>query len=456
MKLFILIAYGIALLLTGVYSSLKIKTPGDYFVAGKRTGILQVSGSLLATILGGSAILGTINLTRSQSWAAAWYILAASFGLFILTFIVKKVNRLGKFTLPGLIGQFYGEQARKTASVIIPVAWLGIIAAQIIASAQILASFFSLNYTAGVLISGIIFIIYTFIGGQISILKTDFIQSVIILAGVTCTFFILKSDPAPNPIPLRTAFPFNPHFSPIDLLILVLTFSSTFVVGPDIYSRVFCARNERISQISVIITALILIPFAFLLVYIGIRSFELDPGKEGTSALVNVILAYLPDWAVGLMVAALLSAVLSSADTTLLTASIILSELFQKDIDNHRSFIQTKYFIILTGIASMLTALHISSIIASLLLALSFYSGAFIIPMIAALFNIPYCKKYSLWAMIAGGVVSLSGKIATGFFGFGYGNWVIIAGFAINAAILFLPLGYSSIRIPKNVSVRQN
>lgn len=439
MELIILIIYGATMLVIGVYSAFRIKSPGDYFIGGKRNGVLQITGSLLATILGGSAILGTINLTEKQSWAAAWYILSAAFGLLVLLPVVKKVSRLGKFTLPGLIGRFYGEQARKTASVIIPLAWLGIVAAQIIAAAQILASFFSIDYTVGVLLSGTVFIVYTLIGGQISILKTDFIQSIIILAGITVTFFILNKSPELNPEPVQTSFPFNPRFSPVDLLILGLTYSSTFVVGPDIYSRVFCARDERTSIISVLITALILIPFAFLLAYIGVCSFGTASHPEGTSALVNIIVAYLPPWAVGLMVAALLSAVLSSADTTLLTASMILSELLHKDIDNRRSFIQTKYFIVSIGIVSMLFALKTSSIIASLLLALSFYSGAFIVPMVAALFNLPFSKKYSLWAIALGGIIALSGKISMEFFDFRYGNWIIIAGFITNAAILFLP-----------------
>ncbi len=439
MQLAILILYGVLLLAIGIYSASRIKKPADYFVAGKQTGTLQVTGSLLATILGGSAILGTINLTAKQSWAAAWYILAASLGLLLLLPIVRKVSRKGKFTLPQLIGQYYGEQARKTASVIIPLAWLGIVAAQIIAAAQILSSFFKLPYLDGVLISGLVFIAYTLIGGQISILKTDFIQSIIILAGVCCTFFILRADPAIAPTNVTATFPFNEQFSAIDLLILILTFSSTFVVGPDIYSRVFCARNERTAQTSVLITALILIPFAFLIAYIGICSYQLNPDQNGSSALVNIILLHLPEWAAGLMVAALLSAVLSSADTTLLTASIILSELFQPDIDNPRSFRQTKLFIIVIGLISMFIAMQVGSIIASLLLALSFYSGAFIVPMIAALFNIPFSKKYSLWAMILGGLAALGGKISMSFFQFEYGNWVIIAGFALNALILFLP-----------------
>ena len=145
MKSIILIVYALALFLIGIYSFLKVKTPSDYFLAGKKPRIWQISGSLLATILGGSAILGTIGLAEVQSWASAWYILAASLGLFGLLPIVKKVYSKGKFTLPELIGQYYGESARKVTSLIIPVAWLGVVAAQIIAGAQILVSFFDLD-----------------------------------------------------------------------------------------------------------------------------------------------------------------------------------------------------------------------------------------------------------------------------------------------------------------------
>nr|MBD3623061.1 hypothetical protein [Sunxiuqinia sp.] len=116
MKVTILVIYFILIVGLGIYSWLKIKEPSDYFVAGKRSGFWQISGSLLATVLGGSAILGTVNLTKDQSWAAAWYLLAASFGLWLLVPLVGKVNRLGKYTRTNLLGQFYGETAGTAAS----------------------------------------------------------------------------------------------------------------------------------------------------------------------------------------------------------------------------------------------------------------------------------------------------------------------------------------------------
>lgn len=441
MKITILVLYGIVLLIIGIFSALKIKQPVDYFIAGKRNGVLQISGSLLASILGGSAILGSVNLAISQSWAAAWYLLSASIGLWLLLPLVGKVSKLGKFTLTDMLGRFYGPTARKMASVIIPLAWTGIVAAQIIAAAKILFSLFALPYADGVIISSVVFIGYTLVGGQISILKTDFFQAIIILVGIVCAAIFLTLVHGPHTSPLRESFPFNPNFGPTDLLILFLTFSSTFVVGPDIYSRVFCARDEKTARRSIIVVAAILIPFAFTMTYLGVFAVENLSSEQLTHSvvLIDLIAQYLPEWVLGLMAAALLSAVLSSADTTLLTASMMLSELVQEDIDNRRSLRITKLFIILVGLASMLIALQITSIIGTLLLALSFYSGAFIVPIIAALANFKVNKKLSIAAMLSGGFIALGGKILASSDGFFWANWLIVAAFAINFSLLLIP-----------------
>ena len=441
MKITILALYGIVLLLIGIISALKIKSPVDYFIAGKRNGMLQISGSLLASILGGSAILGSVNLSIHQTWAAAWYLLAASAGLWLLLPLAGRVSRLGKFTLTDMIGRFYGQTARRSASVIIPLAWTGIVAAQIIAAAKILFSLFALPYESGVLLSSVVFIGYTLIGGQVSILKTDFLQAIIILTGISCSAVFLWKLPGAHASPVSGSFPFNCHFGATDLLILFLTFSSTFIVGPDIYSRVFCAKDERTARRSIMLVAAILIPFAFVMTYLGVFAVE-NLSTEQLShsvVLIDLIAQYLPEWMLGLMAAALLSAVLSSADTTLLTASMMLSELFHEDIDNRKSLNTTRLFIVLTGIASTLIAIQITSIIGTLLLALSFYSGAFIVPIIAALCNLKVNKRLSIVAMLSGGLVALGGKILVSVYAFSPGNWLVVAAFVINFLILMIP-----------------
>jgi len=426
--------YFLLALSVGLYSFFRIKNSSDYYIAGKKAGLMMVSGSLLATILGGSAILGTIELSQKTGWPAIWFLFCASLGLFALAPIARYVSRYGKYTLPELLGYFYGKKARITASVIIPVAWLGIIAAQIIAAAKILSGLEITNYSWSAIIAGSIFILYTLLGGQVSILKTDLMQSLLILAGLAALAIFTVSSEFNYVKPSFSADDlFNESFGWLDLLILIMTYSVTFVVGPDIYSRIFCARNEKIATRSIIIVAVALIPVSGILVFLGIFS-----GYSGETEIVRFASGILPGWFYGLFLAALLSAVMSSADTTLLTSSLILSELINQNLEGSRSLAITRVLIVTLGILSILISLFVTSILQSLLLALTFFSGAFVLPMLAGLLNIPVVRKQLMIAIVSGGFIALAGKIINLQ---GYpiaGNMIIIMSFFVNSGLMFI------------------
>lgn len=426
--------YFLLALSVGLYSFFRIKNSSDYYIAGKKAGLMMVSGSLLATILGGSAILGTIELSQKTGWPAIWFLFCASLGLFALAPIARYVSRYGKYTLPELLGYFYGKKARITASVIIPVAWLGIIAAQIIAAAKILSGLEITNYSWSAIIAGSIFILYTLLGGQVSILKTDLMQSLLILAGLAALAIFTVSSEFNYVKPSFSADDlFNESFGWLDLLILIMTYSVTFVVGPDIYSRIFCARNEKIATRSIIIVAVALIPVSVILVFLGIFS-----GYSGETEIVRFASGILPGWFYGLFLAALLSAVMSSADTTLLTSSLILSELINQNLEGSRSLAITRVLIVTLGILSILISLFVTSILQSLLLALTFFSGAFVLPMLAGLLNIPVVRKQVMIAIVSGGFIALAGKIINLQ---GYpiaGNMIIIMSFFVNSGLMFI------------------
>lgn len=432
----IIIIYFILILLIGVYSAFKIKSPSDYYVAGKNAGWLPVSGSLLATILGGSAILGTIELSQQTGWPALWFLFCAALGLFVLTPLAKYVRRYGKYTLPELLGHFFGKRAETISAVIIPVAWLGIVAAQIIAAAKIIAGLDVISYNQAAIISGAVFILYTLIGGQMSILKTDTLQSVLIVFGLSAlTFVSLQKNGAGTFETLHFSSLFNASFSVLDLIILMLTYSVTFVVGPDIYSRVFCAKNEKTATRSILTVAFILLPISFLLTYLGIYS-----GESGEKEILAFAHTLLPGWFYGLFLAALLSAVMSSADTTLLTSSLILSELISGNPDKRSSLKLTRILIVVLGGLSIVVALFVTSILQSLLLALTFFSGAFVAPMLAGLLKLKVVKPQLTAAILAGGFVALTGKIINVWGDPLIGNIVIITAFIVNGILLFIPL----------------
>jgi SSS family solute:Na+ symporter len=272
------------------------------------------------------------------------------------------------------------------------------------------------------------------------VIKTDVLQALIIVFGILAiACYLFFQTPALPQDMTSLHFPFNKGFEPMDLLVLLLTYSTTFLVGPDIYTRLFCATNEKVARRSVLLTALVLIPFAFLITYLGVFAGHQFPDfdfKKGSS-LISVLNYLLPEWGIGLLVAAILSAVMSSASTTLLTSSVIVANTFQKDLDSPVSLRQTKWILVGIGLLSILLAFKVTSIVQSLLIALTFFSGAFILPVLAGLLGFRNNRVQSNLAMVLGGLVALGGKILALSGGNKSGNLLILAGFLLNGLILF-------------------
>ena len=436
--IYIFLGIYITVLITiSVKSSFKVKTHSDFFIAKKKGNFFTITGSLLATILGGSAIIGAVEEGSRFGWAISWYMVCASIGLFALLPLTSKVNQLGKFTLPDLLENLYNRRARNIASYIIPIAWLGIVAAQIIAAAKILQSFTPLSYETGAIIAGLVFITYTIVGGQVSVLKTDLFQAILILVGlITIGYFTYTKRCNELSSISALKFPFNENFKPIDLLILLITYSTTFTAGPDIYSRIFCTNDKKIARNAVLTTALILLPVAFSIGLVGVFGSSCLSSPSAGSIFVQVSNSVLPEWAVALIVVSLLSVILSSADTTILSASIILTGLIEKGKFGVKTVTTTRWIILLVGIISIIISLNFTSIIGILLIALTVYSGAFIVPILFGLIGITNKSDSAVYAIVTGGIIALLGKVIYYSYNPQVGNLIIIFSFAANAAIL--------------------
>lgn len=79
-----LIIYLIVLVLIAIRSARKVKDIPDFFVARKGASARMVAGSLVATILGGSAVIGAIDSGMKLGGAASWFMLTGALGLFAL------------------------------------------------------------------------------------------------------------------------------------------------------------------------------------------------------------------------------------------------------------------------------------------------------------------------------------------------------------------------------------
>ena len=140
LELIIIVVYFLVMIAIGMVSRRETKGTDDFLVAGRKGSSLFVTGSLLATIVGGSATIGMAGLGFTQGLTGAWWLLVGSIGLVILgLFLAEKVRKLALYTLPELVGKQYDSRMALATSLLIVIAWIGIVAGQIIAAGKILS-----------------------------------------------------------------------------------------------------------------------------------------------------------------------------------------------------------------------------------------------------------------------------------------------------------------------------
>ena len=437
MNIMFLYVYLAAALVVGCLCIRKIQTAADYYVAGRRAGAVQIAGSLLATILGSSAILGSIDFASQKGWAGAWFMLCGAFGLFVLFCLTKPLVQFKGYNLPMLLGGFYGDSVKKLAAGVIAVSWLGVIGAQIIGAAKITTAVLGVSYTHAAWAVGLTLTFYTAVGGQLSIIKTDLVQVGLILGGLLLVAGLLFFQHAVCGVldmPAGTAPMISSKFTWMELVSMLFTYSSTYVVGPDIYSRLFCAKDEKTARKALAISIAVLVPTAFMLAYIGV--FGANCRGKGDESVFFIIIKkqFSHPMALIPLYYCILSAIMSSADTTLFTAGELLSQFFMDDLSSRKSVRLTMGCTVLLGVLSILTALKFHSILNVLLMSLGTYAGAFVVPVLWGLLAQKTRRGYVIAAILAGGGLALLGKCLGG----NASSFMVMLAFAVNLALLAL------------------
>lgn len=388
----------------------------EFYLARRSGGTLLLSGSLVATILGAFGVMGLSGMAYQLGLVAGWYLWGGAVGLVILGgWGLRRLEVSDVYTLPEWLGRGYGEPSRRIAAALIVVAWLGVIAAQLIAAGKIfhfmvIASEWSPQEWGSapfVVAVTCVFVAYTCLGGQRSILRTDLIQAAfIIVALVALVFAALRQHP--GALSLVDAdlvkFPFSAKMPWTKWLVVMLTFGVPFLVGPDIYSRIYAGRDRKTARSAVLIVSALIIPIVLLVVLVGVLATVAVPdgiqaGETVIFAMARVTLS--PVWA-GLLMAALLAAVMSSADTCLLTVSTLVCRdvLPRSGVEGARAVRRGRWVVVLAGIASLVVALYVDGIVDALSKSYRLYSPAMLLPVLA-LMACPRRRFHRLTGIVA-------------------------------------------------------
>jgi solute:Na+ symporter, SSS family len=426
LSLFIIAVYFLLVIGLALTSFSKRWRLDEYMTAGRKYSSFFITGSLLATIIGGSATVGLAGLGFSRGLSGAWWLLVGSLGLIILGFFfASKVRSYGLYTLPQLITQQYNQKVGTSASILIVIAWVGVTAGQILAAGKILSALGMGSPFLWMIIFSLIFIGYTLFGGQYAIIRTDILDIVIIFAGILlCTGIVMWKvggfSGLSSGLPAdKFSFPLSDTFGGNDLLSYLILIGLTYVVGPDLYARLFCAKDGKTARKSAFWASGLLIPFAFCISLIGMSALLLFPGIKSEQAFPTIITNLLPPLAAGIVLAALVSAVMSSASATLWSAGTALSvnliQPLQKKYSENTTINWSRWGILLLGICSLALALAFNSVISALLFAYTIYTCGVIIPVIAGFYRkqLKITSNAALAAVIGGGLCGLASKIWT-------------------------------------------
>ena len=163
-----------------------------------------------------------------------------------------------------------------------------------------------------------------------------------------------------------------------------------------------------------------MVPLALGITLIGMAAAVLYPNIASGQAFPTVIKGVMPPVLVGLVLAALLSAVMSSAVTCLLSVSTILTtdviHKFKPALTEDKLLVISKWGIVVLGLVALAVALQLKEIINSLMYAYTIFTAG-IIPIVIAGFwkeKLKVTNMGALTAIIAGGTSALIMKIYTG------------------------------------------
>jgi len=374
----------------------KVKNFDDYVVAGRRQSTPFVFMSLMATVLGASATVGIAARAESIGFAAFWWLGVGAIGFwFQAAFLSKPIHDLDVRTLPELAEKTVGKVGRKLVGFIIAVSWIGIIAAQFAAVAGFIG--LVLGHDAGtlsVVVTAAIVIVYTLLGGQLSVVRTDALQFGILTLGFAATAIYLLVTSGSH-----ATFDFsllNEKFGTADLLMMLFTVGGAYFLGPDVISRNLVAKDASSARKAVLIGSFAILLFSVIIVFLGMWAAAYAPNQAGATInpLFRLASGVLPLPLAALLSVGLLSALLSSADTCLINSAAI----FGSDILNTRRIAVVRILVVAIGLIAMFLALGGKDIIGLLTMAYSVYTPGIVAPLaVAIIAHKKFQIKKPLW-----------------------------------------------------------
>ena len=437
----VIIAYLAAMIAVGYWGFRRSRSHSDYLVAGRRLGTFMYASTLSALVLGGASLVGGIGLGYKWGISGAWLVTAIGLGVLLLSALfATRLAKLKIYTVTQMLDLRYGGRSAAFSGVVMFLYTFMLSVTSTLAYATVFRVLFGWETWVGVLVGAVIVVLYSVLGGMWSITLTDMAQFAVTTVGV---FFLLLPislanaggwDGVMSRLDASFASPFEIGGATIVTYIVVYTLG--LLIGQDIWQRLFTARTPAIARRGGVLSGIYCLVFGVVGAVVGMATRALLPDLENRDqAFAAIAEAVLPHGIRGLVLAAGLAAMMSTASGALIAASTVMSAdilpLFVKrlrgnaaasaanadaeagPVDEHnlRGF---RVSMLVIGVAVTITAMLLDSVVGALTIAYNILVGGLLVPIVGGLVWKRATRVGAYAAVIAGAAAVIVGMFVWG------------------------------------------
>ncbi|MFB9908396.1 sodium:solute symporter [Allokutzneria oryzae] len=413
----VMVGYLLAMVAVGWWAARRAGTKSEFLVAGRRLGYTMYSGTMSAVVLGGASTVGGVRLGYLYGISGAWLVLTIGLGVLGLSLLfARRITRLRVYTVSEMLQLRYGGSAASISGVVMWIYALMLMVTSTIACSTIFGVLFGMDRVSSVVLGGGIVVLYSVLGGMWSITLTDMVQFVVKTIGILFVLLPIAVGRAGGFDGLYAALPAEYfslwHIGAETILTYVLVYFFGLLIGQDIWQRVFTARDDKVATVGGTFSGLYCLLYAFAGAVVGMAAKALFPTLASPDdAFATIVTEALPTGMRGLVLAAALAAVMSTASGALIACATVASnDIWPRvrallgrsgEVDEVRT---ARVFTLVLGVIGIAVASLLQDVVGALTVAYNLLVGGLLVPILGGLVWRRGTRQGALASIVAGGV----------------------------------------------------
>ncbi|MDN3651652.1 sodium/proline symporter PutP [Thalassotalea ponticola] len=423
------IGYLLTTLFIGYIAYKATTTLSDYILGGRQLGPAVTALSVGASDMSGWLLLGlpgAIYLSGvSEVWIGVGLVIGAILNWLLVAPRLRTFTEFANnsHTIPEFFENRFADNAhtlRFVSALTILVFFTFYVSSGLVGGAILFEKVFALDYLTALIIGAVVIVSYTFLGGFLAVSWTDFFQGCLMLLALIILPIVTINElgglEQTNQILLNT----NPDYAQLFSDFSWLGFLSLMAWGlgyfgqPHILSRFMAIRSVNdipMSRNIAMIWMILSLLGALALGLVGIAYYANAPLANPETVFIFLSKALLNPWVAGVIIAAILSAIMSTIDSQLLVCSSVIVEDFYKHIAKQKASEKqlvwiSRFALLFIAVVAMTLALDPqSSILGLVSYAWAGFGSAFGPTVLLALYWQKYNRFGAMASIISGAVV---------------------------------------------------